>query len=229
MNREVSSVLDYVVYLSAGMAAAVYAASYNIVGTDQEGEIIFSNALSNCYLPILSVAFSLFYNLFFNMILHLVFRDTNGDGIRTVLNIHRYASTILLIGFQSLAAYLCLPAEFYMDELGADIIKHPWHAYLCILFGLLVCAIISLVAEIYTTHPFFINSISTSCKTGAATNIIYGLASGYMFNVIPIVFIAGTLFVADYWLGAYGMGLAVIGFLSLLPHYLYGSLLYSSL
>ena len=49
MNREVSSVLDYVVYLSAGMAAAVYAASYNIVGTDQEGEIIFINALRVVY------------------------------------------------------------------------------------------------------------------------------------------------------------------------------------
>jgi hypothetical protein len=34
---------------------------------------------------------------------------------------------------------------------------------------------------------------------------------------------------ADYWLGAYGMGLAVIGYLSLLPHYLNGTIIYSSL
>lgn len=146
MNREVCSVLDNVVYVSAGMAMAIYAASYNIVGTDQEGEIIFNNDLSNCFLPVLSVAFSLFYNLFFNIILHVVSRGVTGDGIRTVISIHRYVTTVLLIGFQSLAAYLCLPAEFYMDELGADFIKHPWHAYLCILFGLLVCVVVSLVA-----------------------------------------------------------------------------------
>lgn len=146
MNREVSSVLDNIVYVSAGIAVAIYAASYNIVGTDQEGEIIFNNNLSNCYLPVLSVAFSLFYNFFFSIILHLVFRGTTGDGIRTGINIHRYATTVLLIGFQSLAAYLCLPAEFYMDELGANTIRHPWHAYLCILFGLLVCAFVSLAA-----------------------------------------------------------------------------------
>ena len=50
-----------------------------------------------------------------------------------------------------------------------------------------------------------------------------------MFNFIPIIFIAGTLFLADYWLGAYGMGLAVVGFLSLTPHYLFGTIVYSSL
>lgn len=50
-----------------------------------------------------------------------------------------------------------------------------------------------------------------------------------MFNAIPIVCIAGTLFTAEYWLGTFGMGLVVIGFLSLVPHYLYGTLLYSSL
>jgi Na+/H+-translocating membrane pyrophosphatase len=82
---------------------------------------------------------------------------------------------------------------------------------------------------LFTTHPFFLNSVATSCKTGSATCIIYGISFGYLFNAIPVIFIAGTLFLADYWLGAYGIGLAVIGYLSLLPHYLNGSLVYSSL
>lgn len=73
------------------------------------------------------------------------------------------------------------------------------------------------------------NAVSNSCKTGSATNIIYGLSFGYFFNFVPVVFIAGTLFLADYWLGAYGMGLAVVGYLSLLPHYLNGTIIYSSL
>lgn len=50
-----------------------------------------------------------------------------------------------------------------------------------------------------------------------------------MFNVVPVVLMAGTLFLADYWLGAYGMGLAVVGYLALLPHYTNGEIVYSSL
>jgi hypothetical protein len=44
-----------------------------------------------------------------------------------------------------------------------------------------------------------------------------------------MIFIAGTLFLADYWIGSFGIGLAVLGFLAMLPHFLYGSLIYSSL
>jgi hypothetical protein len=55
------------------------------------------------------------------------------------------------------------------------------------------------------------------------------MSFGFFFNFIPVIFIAGTLFLADYWLGSYGIGLAVIGYLALLPHYLQGSLLYTSL
>jgi hypothetical protein len=104
-----------VTYLAAGVSVAIYSASYNIVGTDQEGEIIFNYSLSNCYLPILSIIFSLFYNLFFNAIFGIVISPSSGDGVRTFLGVHRYATTILLCGFQALAAYLCLPAEFYID------------------------------------------------------------------------------------------------------------------
>lgn len=107
--------LDSVVYLTAGISVAIYTASYNIVGTDQEGEIVFDYALANCYLPILSFLFSLFYSLFFNGVFGFVLNPTTGEGIRTALNLHRYATTILLCGFQALAAYLCLPAEFYIN------------------------------------------------------------------------------------------------------------------
>ncbi len=107
--------LDSVGYLSAGISVAVYAASYNVIGTDQKGEIIFDFAMDNCYLPILSIVFSLFFNLLFNAILSIVIRPSTGDGIRTVLSLQRYISAVFLCGFQALAAYLCLPAEFYLD------------------------------------------------------------------------------------------------------------------
>jgi len=97
-------------YVTAGISVTIYTAAYNIVGTDQEGEIVFELTLNNCYLPILSFFFSLFFNLLFNIVLGFVLRPSTGDGVRTGLSLHRYASVFLNCGFQALAAYLCLPA-----------------------------------------------------------------------------------------------------------------------
>lgn len=44
------------------------------------------------------------------MVFGIVIRPSTGEGVRTILNLHRYATTVLMIGFQCLAAYLCLPA-----------------------------------------------------------------------------------------------------------------------
>jgi len=74
-----------------------------------------------------------------------VIRPSTGEGVRTALNVQKYATIVLLIGFQSLAAYLCLPAEFFIDEIGSHL-RQPYHAYLSILFGLLLCSVISIVA-----------------------------------------------------------------------------------
>ena len=80
-----------------------------------------------------------------------------------------------------------------------------------------------------TTHPFFVNIISNSCKTGSATNIIYGLSFGYMFNFIPLIFITGIGFLSNYWLGTYGVGLVAIGVISSLPLYTNFFFLYSAI
>ena len=92
-----------------------------------------------------------------------------------------------------------------------------------------ICLLMGIGSELATTHPKFVGMIANSCSTGSATNIIYGLSFGYMFNFLPFIFIVGTLFLCNWWLGAFGAGLACIGFLSLLPVLVYGSLTYSYL
>ena len=84
-------------------------------------------------------------------------------------------------------------------------------------------------SEITTTHPWFVSIISTSCSTGSATNIIYGLSFGYFFTFVPYVLIAGILFLCNWWLGTFGVGLACVGYLSMLPLNLSESLTYSYL
>lgn len=84
-------------------------------------------------------------------------------------------------------------------------------------------------SELVTTLPALVEIIANSCSTGSATNIIYGLSFGYMTNFIPYVFIAGTLFLCNYWLGTFGVGLVCVGYLSLITLTVSSSITYSYL
>jgi len=69
-----------------------------------------------------------------------------------------------------------------------------------------------------TSHSYPpVREVANSCKTGAATNIIYGLALGYNSTIIPIICIAIASFVSYKMLGFYGVALAALGMLSNLP------------
>jgi Na+/H+-translocating membrane pyrophosphatase len=76
VNRSLSAVLDSVGYLSAGVTVPMFISACNIMGVDQKGEITFQYTLKNCYLPILSFLFSLFYNLLLNVITSLISPST---------------------------------------------------------------------------------------------------------------------------------------------------------
>jgi Na+/H+-translocating membrane pyrophosphatase len=197
------------------------------MGVDQKGEITFDYSLKNCYLPVLSFLFALFFNLLFNAATAPISPSTT-EGIRFVLNIQRFLTFILLCGFQALATYLCLPAEFFVTELGPEL-KHPYLAYLSILFGVVLCTVVSTIAQFYTTHQLFTNALSSSCRFGPASVITHGLSKGFLFNILPIVLLAVTLYFAESWLGTLGIALMAVGYMSFLPHYLYGQILYSYL
>jgi Na+/H+-translocating membrane pyrophosphatase len=72
--------------------------------------------------------------------------------------------------------------------------------------------------EYMTSHSYKpVRELAESCRTGAATNIIYGLALGYLSTIVPVLLIAFTALVSSYILGYYGVALAALGMLSNLP------------
>lgn len=46
--------------------------------------------------------------------------------------------------------------------------------------------------------------VAMSCKTGSATNIIYGLALGYKSAIIPVFVLAAIIFTSFQLSGTYG-------------------------
>lgn len=56
--------------------------------------------------------------------------------------------------------------------------------------------------------------VADSCRTGAATNVIFGLALGYKSVIIPIFAIAISIFVSFSFAAMYGVAVDALGKLS---------------
>jgi len=88
----------------------------------------------------------------------------------------------------------------------------------CILLGLWSGLVIGMSTEYYTSHSFGpTRELARACLFDAATNVIKGLALGYMSNVIPIICLSITVLLTFNWAAMYGVALAAIGMLGCLP------------
>jgi len=105
---------------------------------------------------------------------------------------------------------MCLP-----DNFGNDGKSQPYHAFICCACGLWSGLLIGYVTEIMTSHSYEpVRTVANSCETGAATNIIYGLALGYLSTIIPVIALAITVYVSLKCLSMLGVAIAALGMLS---------------
>jgi K(+)-stimulated pyrophosphate-energized sodium pump len=88
--------------------------------------------------------------------------------------------------------------------------------WLCAVIGIAVTALLFGITEFYTATRFRpVKSIAAASQTGHATNIIAGLAQGFQSTAAPALVIALAILAANELAGIYGIGIAVVGQLSL--------------
>mmetsp|Transcript_7226 Transcript_7226/g.19669 ORF Transcript_7226/g.19669 Transcript_7226/m.19669 type:complete len:820 (-) Transcript_7226:198-2657(-) len=135
------------------------------------------------------------------------------EDVETVLKIQLGVTAILMCGVTYPLSIFLLPETFFIGDVEAS----PLAAWSCIVSGLLGGCIVGFITEYYTSHSYTpVREVAQSCETGAATNIIYGLALGYKSAIIPITIIAVVTFVAFSQCGMYGVALGALGFLGTL-------------
>lgn len=110
-----------------------------------------------------------------------------------------------------------LPATFTFTN-GSEITHvKSIYAFVCTAMGLWSGLIIGYFTEYFTSNAYKpVKKLAESCISGAAPNIIAGLALGYNSTIIPIASIAITIFVSFTLANMYGISLAALGMLSTL-------------
>merc|ERR1711881_106421 len=150
------------------------------------------------------------------------------QDVEKVLKVQLFVSAVLMTGAVYPIAHAFLPDKFTFQDYkqittnAKDAAKMQectrLGAWACVVCGLWGGCLIGFITEYYTSHSYEpVREVAMSCNQGgAATNIIYGLALGYLSTIIPIVLLAVNVFVAFSLCGMYGVALAALGMLGTL-------------
>lgn len=164
-----------------------------VVGATSK-EIVFSQG-AYYYYPLMITGAGIIVCAITSIVAVTCMQPKSVDKVENTLKWQLIISTILMTPVLFAIAYFCLPETFRFEE--SQITARYIHAFYCTICGLWSGLIIGIVTEYYTSNSYHpVREVAESCRTGPATNIIYGLSLGFYSVVVPIICLAVTIFIA---------------------------------
>ena len=140
-------------------------------------------------------------------------RPKSEQAIESVLKSVLIVATIVMAMILYPLTMALIPATFTLE--GSEKLYTNLGVYWSLLTGLVSGMLVGVVTEYYTAHRYrTVRSVAEASQTGAATNIIYGLALGYNSAVLPMLLLALTVVVGISFAGMYGIAIGALGMLS---------------
>jgi len=144
-----------------------------------------------------------------------IYPVTAENRIELVLRLQLIVTTVIMVPVTCITVQW-LPDHFQISGVsGNSIDATKWDAFACVVSGALGGLIIGLTTEYYTSKEYSpVIELANSCRTGAATNIIYGLALGYKSVILPVFMLATIVYICFDRCDMYGIALGAVGMLS---------------
>jgi K(+)-stimulated pyrophosphate-energized sodium pump len=139
-------------------------------------------------------------------------RTKEGGNPQTALNVGTIAAAVVMLaGVWLVARWLLGEQRYVIDGLEFGAAGVFWAT----VAGLLAGVAIGGITEYYTAESRGpARSIAADSTTGAATNIISGLAVGMRSTALPIVVLVGAILASYQAAGLFGIAIAALGMLS---------------
>ena len=184
----------------AGMGADLFE-SYvgSIVGTMILATLFLPGDLNAVLLPLAVAAAGIVVSILSTFLVQV----REGGDPQGALNRGTFGAGAIMVAVTFFIARQMLPATHFMGVFWATVA------------GLAGGIAIGMITEYYTAEnrkPA--QAIARASETGAATNLIAGLATGMMSTALPTIVLSVVIMVAHQTAGLYGIGIAALGMLS---------------
>lgn len=184
----------------------------NYVIRDMGGDIteFGFNGIGPILLPLVIAGCGIIFSILGTMVVKISNENAKEAEVQKALNMGNWGSIILTAIACWFLIDMLLPETMQMSLFGEGIVEiTSLRVFGAVIVGLVVGGAISYMTEYYTglgKKP--VMSIIQNSSTGAATNIIAGLATGMKSTFGPILLFAGAIWGAYEFAGFYGVGIA---------------------